>query len=227
MRALSPDSLGTLPTSVAVPRYDRAAVTAGIVHLGVGGFHRAHQAVYLDALLGAGGSPQWGVCGVGVLPHDRRLHEVLHSQSGLYTLLVKHPDGSRTARVVGSLLEHLLAPDDPRAVVERLADPATRIVTLTVTEGGYVLPDEPRGADPAPTSSFSLITDALALRRQRGTGPLTIASCDNIEGNGQVARRRSRPRAPTGCRARRRPASRPRRRSAPAPPTGRRRWSPE
>jgi mannitol 2-dehydrogenase len=193
VRSLSPDVLAALPPSVAVPGYDRTAVSAGIVHLGVGGFHRAHQAVYLDALLAAGESPAWGVCGVGVLEHDRRLHEVLRRQDGLYTLVVKHLDGSRTARVVGALLEHLLAPDDPRAVVERLADPATRIITLTVTEGGYqlpseLLPDERPGAGPAPVSSFSLVTDALALRRQRGSGPLTVASCDNIEGNGEVAR---------------------------------------
>jgi mannitol 2-dehydrogenase len=187
MHPLSPDVLDTLPPAVALPRYDRRSVSAGIVHLGVGGFHRAHQAVYLDTLLGDGHSPGWAVCGVGVLPHDRRLHEVLRRQDGLYTLVVKHPDGSRTARVIGSLLEHLLAPDDPRAVVERLADPLTRIVTLTVTEGGYVLPDE-AGAGPAPTSTFELLTGALALRRQRGTGPLTIVSCDNIEGNGDVAR---------------------------------------
>jgi mannitol 2-dehydrogenase len=188
MRPLSPEVLGTLRPEVAVPRYDRPSVSAGIVHLGVGGFHRAHQAAYLDALLSAGGPPSWGVCGVGVLPHDRRLHEVLRRQGGLYTLVLKHSDGARTLRVVGSLLEHLLAPDDPRAVVERLADPATRIVTLTVTEGGYVLPDEPPDARPAVATAFSLVTDALAQRRQRGAGPFTIASCDNIEGNGDVAR---------------------------------------
>jgi mannitol 2-dehydrogenase len=143
VRSLSPDVLASLPPSVAVPGYDRTAVSAGIVHLGVGGFHRAHQAVYLDALLAAGESPGLGACAAsGVLAARPAAARGAARQDGLFTSGRQAPDGSRTARVVGSLLEHLLAPDDPGAVVERLADPATRISHADVTEGGYQLPAE-------------------------------------------------------------------------------------
>ncbi len=202
MRPLAADSLPLLPDTVPVPRYDRDTVTTGVVHLGVGGFHRAHQAMYLDRLLSAGSARGWGICGVGVLPHDRRMKEVLTAQDGLYTLVEKHPDGTVRDRVIGSLVDYLLAPDDPPAVVERLASPTTRIVSLTVTEGGYnahpatgefdadnevVLRDVPPGA--VPSTVFGFVTEALVRRRERGLAPFTVMSCDNIEGNGTVARR--------------------------------------
>ncbi|MGN9813360.1 hypothetical protein ACTMSW_28900, partial [Micromonospora sp. BQ11] len=139
VRMLSTEALLHLPATVPVPRYDRRAVTVGIVHLGVGSFHRAHQAVYLDRLMSAGTVPEWGICGVGVLPHDRHMKEVLDAQDHLFTVVVKHPDGRLEPSVVGSLVDYLFAPDDPEAVVERMASPATRIVTLTITEGGYCL----------------------------------------------------------------------------------------
>ena len=136
MSRLSASTLSTLGPSVWTPRYDRSAVRAGIVHLGVGGFHRSHQALYVERLLEAG-QTDWGICGVGVLAGDRRMAEVMAAQDCLYTLLVKHPDGFLDARVVGSIVEYLFAPDDPDAVVEKMAAPGTRIVSLTVTEGGY------------------------------------------------------------------------------------------
>ncbi|RBY81190.1 mannitol dehydrogenase family protein [Blastococcus sp. TF02-09] len=200
--ALSTRTLPRLHASVARPAYDRAQVRAGIVHLGVGGFHRSHQAVYLDDLMQAGRALDWGVCGVGVLPADRRMAEVMAAQDCLYTLVVTHPDGTQDARVIGSIVEYLLAPDDPEAVVERMTDPAIRIVSLTVTEGGYnvdavtgafdagnaaVRADLAPGAVPA--TSFGLVTEALVRRRARGTAPFTVLSCDNIPGNGDVARR--------------------------------------
>jgi mannitol 2-dehydrogenase len=186
MRPLAADSLPLLPDTVPVPRYDRDTVTTGVVHLGVGGFHRAHQAMYLDRLLSAGSARGWGICGVGVLPHDRRMKEVLTAQDGLYTLVEKHPDGTVRDRVIGSLVDYLLAPDDPPAVVERLASPTTRIVSLTVTEGGYnahpatgefdadnevVLRDVPPGA--VPSTVFGFVTEALVRRRERGLAPFT------------------------------------------------------
>jgi mannitol 2-dehydrogenase len=188
--------------AVSVPGYDRAQVRTGIVHLGVGGFHRSHQAMYLDRLMEQGGALDWGICGVGVLPGDRRMAEVMAAQDCLYTLVVAHPDGSLDARVVGSVVEYLLAPDDPEAVVERMADPAVRIVSLTVTEGGYNV-DDVTGAfdagDPAvradlvpgaaPRTVFGLVTAALVRRRARGVAPFTVVSCDNVPGNGDVARR--------------------------------------
>jgi mannitol 2-dehydrogenase len=177
-------------------------VRIGIVHFGVGGFHRAHQAMYVDRLMNEGVALDWGICGVGVMPGDRRMAEVLAAQDGLYTLVVKHPDGRFEPRVIGSIVDYLFAPDDPEAVIERLADAGTRIVSLTVTEGGYNIsdvtgefddsnPDVRADLEPGatPRTTFGLITEALARRRGRGETPFTILSCDNVQGNGDVARR--------------------------------------
>ncbi|WP_029432007.1 mannitol dehydrogenase family protein [Blastococcus sp. URHD0036] len=201
MPRLNATTLSTLGPSVSTPRYDRAAVRPGIVHLGVGGFHRSHQALYVERLLEAG-QRDWGICGVGVLPGDRRMAQVMAAQDGLYTLVVKHPDGFLDARVVGSVVEYLFAPDDPETVVERMAAEATRIVSLTVTEGGYNTsaatgefvgdaPDVLADLRPAATlrTSFGLVTEALARRRARGLPPFTVVSCDNIPHNGDLARR--------------------------------------
>ncbi|NUO34785.1 MAG: mannitol dehydrogenase family protein, partial [Dermatophilaceae bacterium] len=136
---LSATTCAALPPEVGRPAYDRSKVTAGIVHFGVGGFHRAHQAMYLDQLMEQGEALDWGICGVGALPHDRRIVDTLTAQDGLYTLVVKHPDGRREPRVIGSIVEMMFAPDDPQAVVDRLTDPRTRIVSLTITEGGYLV----------------------------------------------------------------------------------------
>jgi mannitol 2-dehydrogenase len=195
-------SLSSLDPVVAVPGYDRGSVRAGIVHLGVGAFHRAHQALYLDRLMNDGKALDWGICGVGVLPGDVRMRDALASQDCLYTLVEKSPDGSQQARVIGSIVEYLLAPDDPEAVVERMADPAIKIVSLTVTEGGYnfhAVTGEFQADDPgvvhdlepgaAPKTSFGLVVEALDRRRQRGIPPFTVLSCDNIQGNGDAARR--------------------------------------
>ena len=198
----SDTTLAELGARLAVPSYDRSRLTVGIVHLGVGGFHRAHEAMYLDRLLSAGRAQEWAICGVGVLPHDARMRDALVEQDGLYTLVEKAPDGTWDARVVGSIVEHLLAPDDPERVVERMADPAVRIVSLTVTEGGYNLhpvtgefvaddPDVVHDLAPGavPRTSFGLVVEALVRRRERGTPPFTVMSCDNIAGNGAAARR--------------------------------------
>ncbi len=175
MTALSSAALPSL--GVPVPSYDRSAVTAGIVHLGVGGFHRAHQALYVDDLLAAGAT-DWGICGVGVLPGDVRMRDALVAQDHLFTVVVKHPDGTLEPRVVGSVVDFLLAPDDPEAVIEKLASPATRVVSLTITEGGYQVP----------SVTFDYLVEALSRRRSRGEAPFTVMSCDNILGNGHVAR---------------------------------------
>ncbi|MEU1981011.1 mannitol dehydrogenase family protein [Nocardia sp. NPDC019395] len=194
-------TIGKLPEVVSVPSYDRSGIETGIVHFGVGGFHRAHQAMYVDRLLELGEAREWGICGVGVLPSDRRMRDVMHEQDCLYTLSVTHPDGTWQTRVIGSIVEYLYAPDDPEAVLGKLADEHTRIVSLTITEGGYnfsaatgefdahnpaIVADLAPGAVPA--TAFGLIVEALARRRERGLAPFTIMSCDNIEGNGHVAR---------------------------------------
>jgi mannitol 2-dehydrogenase len=202
MQPLDGESLTSLSAGVATPTYDRSRVRAGIVHLGVGGFHRSHQAMYVDRLLEQGAAQDWGICGVGVLPSDRRMAEVMAAQDCLYTLVVKHADGTYDARVVGSIVEYLLAPDDPEAVVEKMAAEQTRIVSMTVTEGGYNISAVTGAFDPADPdvvhdlrpgaalrTAFGLVTEALVRRRDRGLAPFTVVSCDNIEHNGDVARR--------------------------------------
>lgn len=202
MPALSNATLHRLDPRIAVPRYDRRAVTPGIVHIGVGGFHRAHQAMYLDELMNRGQALDWGIVGVGVMPGDRRMQEALAVQDHLYTLVVKHPSGEREPRVIGAMLDYVFAPDDPEATVERMVDPAIRIVSLTVTEGGYNFhpvsgefdlgdPDVRHDLDhpQAPRTAFGLVIEALVRRRARGLAPFTLMSCDNIQGNGEVARR--------------------------------------
>ena len=198
MTALNQANLGSL--SVPVPSYDRSQVKVGIVHFGVGGFHRAHQAMYIDQLMEQGKALDWGICGVGVMPFDLKMKEAMEAQDCLYTLVEKAPDGSWDPRAIGSIVQYLYAPDDPDAVIEKMADPATRIVSLTVTEGGYnfhpvtgefdadnpaVQADLAPGAVPATT--FGLITEALVRRRSRGIEPFTVMSCDNIQGNGHMA----------------------------------------
>ena len=187
---------------VPTPRYDRSRLRIGIVHFGVGGFHRAHQAMYLDRLMNAGEALDWAICGVGVMDADREMQEALRAQGYLYTLVAKHSDGRYEPRVIGSIVDFLFARDDPEAVIERLADETTRIVSLTVTEGGYSIDDltgefDPASSDAAhdlepgavPQSFFGLITEALARRRARGVAPFTILSCDNLQGNGRLARK--------------------------------------
>src|SRR5690606_21854339 len=187
--------------AVGLPPYDRTGLRPGIVHLGVGGFHRAHQALAVDELLRRGEARDWAICGVGLLPGDAAMRDALVPQDGRYTLVTKHPDGALEARVVGSLVEYLYAPDDPEAVLERLADPATRIVSLTITEGGYnfdqvtgefdaTAPAVVAAARPGavPTTVFGYVVEALARRRARGVPPFTVMSCDNVQGNGDKAR---------------------------------------
>jgi mannitol 2-dehydrogenase len=198
MTALNQANLGSL--SIPVPSYDRSQVRVGIVHFGVGGFHRAHQAMYIDQLMEQGKALDWGICGIGVMPFDLKMKEAMQSQDCLYTLVLKDPEGGWEPRVIGSIVQYLYSPDNPDAVIEKMADPATRIVSLTVTEGGYnfhpvtgefdaenpaVQADLAPGA--VPTTTFGLITEALVRRRSRGIEPFTVMSCDNIQSNGHVA----------------------------------------
>ncbi len=192
---VQPDRLDELAALVPVPPYDRGALQVGIVHLGVGGFHRAHLAAYVDALLRRGEARDWAICGVGVLASDAAMRDVLQRQAGLYTLVTKHPDGTDEPRVIGSVVRYLFAPDDAEAVVQQLSLPGVRIASLTVTEGGYdvdagsaeVQADLQPGA--VPRTAFGLVVEALARRRAAGTAPFTVVSCDNVAGNGEVARR--------------------------------------
>jgi len=201
MKELRNDTLASLPADVSAPRYDRGTLRSGIVHVGIGHFHRAHQALYLDELMRQGSALDWAICGVGVRPGALALRDALARQDHLYTLTVKEPDGSRRSRVIGSINEYRHAGDDAAGLVAQIADPATRIVSLTITEGGYGI-DPATGAftgespeiqadlrDATPNrTAFGLVLQAMRLRRARGDGGLTIMSCDNIEHNGQVAR---------------------------------------
>jgi mannitol-1-phosphate/altronate dehydrogenase len=160
---------------VMVPSYDRAALRPGIVHIGVGGFHRSHQAVYLDRLAEAGVSNAWGITGVGVRSGGGRGD--LLRQNCLYSLLERSPEGDR-ARVVGSLLDYLHAPQEPGRALAALTSSETKVVSLTVTGDGY-------GSD-APVPRF--LAEALRLRREAGVPPFTVLSCDNLPENGATAR---------------------------------------
>jgi fructuronate reductase len=153
---------------VARPSYDRRAVKAGVVHLGVGAFHRAHQAVVFDAVLGTG-DLRWGVTGASL--RSPAVRDALAPQAGLYTLVERNGVGERL-RVIGSVGDILVAPENPRLLIEAMAAPDVHLVTLTITEKGY------------DGEAIGVITDALALRRERGLAPFTAISCDNLSGNG-------------------------------------------
>lgn len=172
--------------------YDRSQVTTGIVHVGVGGFFRAHQAMYLDRLMNDGEALDYGICGIAALPHDRRIYEAMTGQDCLYTLVLKHPDGRREARVIGSMTSMIFAPDDPQAVVDVMADPATKIVALTITEGGYLI-DQVTGEFRADHPSIQADLEpgprrarrsASSWRRSpggvRSAWPFTVQSSDNL-----------------------------------------------
>jgi mannitol 2-dehydrogenase len=200
-----PLNASTLPywrERLPAPAYDRTRVTPGVVHIGVGGFHRAHQAMYHDRLMNEGAGLDWGICGVGVMAADQVMKRVLEAQDGLYTLVIKHGDGKYEPRVIGSIVEYLFAPDDPERVIAKMAAESTRIVSLTVTEGGYNIndltgefdlsnPDVQHDlvADAVPGTTFGLVTEALRRRRKQGLTPFTVMSCDNLPGNGELTRR--------------------------------------
>lgn len=203
---LTPSSLSAIATHrhVAVPMYDRARVEAGWVHIGCGAFHRAHQAIAAEQLLTKhfGTHLKWGLVGVNLLPTDRALCDVLRAQSGLYSVLQRDLSGERL-QVVGSISDVLHAPSELSAVTELLCSPNVRLITLTITEGGYYfdratdrfLVEHPdivhdlglqKGV---PKSALGLLAKVLAERFARGVTPPTILSCDNVKENGAVLRR--------------------------------------
>ncbi|WP_343727131.1 mannitol dehydrogenase family protein [Burkholderia seminalis] len=203
LQPLSHATIGRAAPHVAVPGYDHHRLTAGIAHIGVGNFHRAHQARYIDHLLHLPGHENWAICGIGLGNSRSSIAkaDALRAQDCLYTLTEFSSDGTTTVRVIGAMIEYLHAPSDPEAVLARLADPAIRIVSLTITEGGYNL-DETTGAfrfdapDVAydllggpPRTAFGFIVEALRRRRAANVLPFTVMSCDNLRGNGDTARR--------------------------------------
>jgi mannitol 2-dehydrogenase len=199
---LNSKNLPLIPGEASLPGYDRSILKTGIVHIGVGAFHRSHQAYFTDRLLQNPGNGDWGICGIGLLESDRKIIDWLVQQDGLYSVMITGPDGILTARVIGSVVECLYAPDDPEAVIEKMADPGIKVITLTITEGGYnfdsatgeFLINEPSVQtdlkNPGnPKTVFGYLTRALMRRKERGLSGLTIQSCDNIPQNGNVLNR--------------------------------------
>jgi mannitol 2-dehydrogenase len=181
-----------------VPTYDRSTLQRGVVHIGAGNFHRAHQAVYFDDLACSGVSNQWGVTGISLRSRD--VKDVLSAQDGLYTVVERGHEG-QTARVVGSIGSVHYAPNDRAAVRAALADPRTRVVSLTITGNGYFLDPVTREFDASNpdvradmldsgsyNTAWAYLTEALELRRRAGTAPFTVLCCDNIPDNTQAAR---------------------------------------
>jgi fructuronate reductase len=194
---LSDTTLRSLPKAVTIPEYDRGKVAPGIVHLGVGAFHRAHQAAYVDTCLAAG-ETDWGIVGVSLRSADTR--DALTPQDGLYTLAVRS-SGEEKLHVIGSIGSMLVAPEDPGAVLAALTDERTRIVTLTITEKAY-LRAAGGGLDTAhpdivhdlanpqmPKTAYGFLAEALARRRAAGTPPFTVLCCDNLPANGATLHR--------------------------------------
>ena len=196
---LNASTLDSLPPEVAKPAYARAAQSPGIVHVGVGNFHRAHQGVYLDALFNLGVDLDWAIVGAGVMPFDQAIYDALAPQD-FYGTVVEQTAERSDARVVGSMLD-IVPPTEPARLLETLADPAIRIVSLTITEGGYFIDsstgvfdqDHPAivadATDPDdPKTVFGFICAGLRRRRDAGHAPFTVMSCDNIPHNGVVTR---------------------------------------
>ena len=195
---LNQAALAALPENVAVPSYDRHALKPGIMHIGVGNFHRAHQAVYLHELFSLGEDHDWGLIGAGIKPYDAVMRERLRQQDWLSTIVELDPNGF-TAKICGSMIDFVEV--DPAAVVERLTSPDIRIVSLTITEGGYFLDARSGSFDAthpdivhdinnpdAPETVFGTLIAALKQRRAKNIVPFTIMSCDNLPENGIITR---------------------------------------
>ena len=197
---ISARTVSEVPGDIQHPRYDRRALGEGVVHFGVGNFHRSHQAPYLEDAMVAERAFEWGICGVGLLRSDRALHAALTAQDGLYTLIERDAEHA-SARVIGALKRHLLASSNPNAVFEAVAAPLTRLVTLTITEGAYRAHGT-NGLDFAhpdvqhdlrrrwrPKTIYGFLAEGLDRRRLRGIGPVSVVSCDDFPDNGRVVHR--------------------------------------
>ncbi len=199
---LNTQNLTAISSQVSIPEYNRDTINTGIVHVGIGGFHRAHQAYYTDQLLKDPSFNNWGICGVALLDFDTKIYNILKDQNGLYTLIVKELDGSLTKKVIGAMVEYLFAPENPLRVIEKMANPDIKIITLTITEGGYnyneatgtfdfenlLIQHDLKNPD-VPKTIFGYLTQSLKLRKERGLLGCTIQSCDNIQGNGHMIKK--------------------------------------
>lgn len=202
MKRLSNSILHELPSQVARPTYDRSTLKAGILHFGVGAFHRSHEALAIDRLLEQGKAHEWAIIGVGLLPSDSRMRDALMEQDCLYTLVTKHASGKIDYQVIGSIIDYIFAPDESEKLLAKLVDPAIKIVSLTITEGGYSFDRVTGEFDPTtepvatdlkgaahPVSAFGYIVEGIKRRKEAGIASFTVQSCDNIQGNGDVAKK--------------------------------------
>jgi mannitol 2-dehydrogenase len=199
---LNKQNLNRLAPEVVLPAYALSDTRQGIAHIGVGGFHRAHQAYYTDALMNTGEGLDWAICGVGLRAEDRRARDDLKEQDYLFTLFELGDTDDTEVRVIGAIRDMLLAEDGAAALIDKLASPEIRIVSLTITEGGYCIDDSTGEfmaqlpqiqhdlAHPnAPKTVFGFLCVALAKRRAAGTPAFTLMSCDNLPHNGAVTRK--------------------------------------
>lgn len=198
--SLRRDRLDTMASDIDRPVYAAADLRPGIVHIGVGNFHRAHQAWYLHRLMQRGQAHDWAIIGAGVRPGDAAMRDKLAAQDYLTTLIELRSDRT-SAEIIGSMIDFLPVENDNAALITQMADPATRIVSLTVTEGGYYVDPASGSFDvdhpdivhdiahpDAPRTAFGAIVAALSRRLKTGTGPFAVQSCDNLQGNGNVTR---------------------------------------
>lgn len=199
---LNHKNVNRLQSSVIVPGYQIEKVKTGMVHIGIGGFHRSHQAYFAQRLLNQNkyAGLEWGICGIALLEADRKIYEVMTSQDQLYTLMIPDINGEFSVEVIGSIKEILYAPENPCKVIQKMADISTKIISLTITEGGYNFTSEGnfnwdnddvlwdlQNPD-KPKTVFGFLFNAMKLRRKQNCGGVTFLSCDNIEHNGDVLR---------------------------------------
>ncbi|WP_405415326.1 mannitol dehydrogenase family protein [Maribacter sp. Asnod1-A12] len=198
---LNNENLAEISKQLPTPTFDRTSLKVGIVHVGVGGFHRAHQAFYTNLLQEKENASEWGICGIGLRKGDQKIHDVLQKQDGMYTLIVKHPDGNIDSQVIGSIIDFKLGYDTPKLVIDQMAHPNTKIVSLTITEGGYNFNPATgefdfENADVQyelqhpndPKTIYGFLTAAIKKRKEDGLPAFTVMSCDNIQHNGDVAK---------------------------------------
>lgn len=199
---LNQTNISKIAEQIPCPTYEREQLKNGIVHIGVGGFHRSHQAFCIHQLLEKHGATDWAICGVGLREGDRNMADVLEAQDCLYSLVTQHPDGKVDSEIIGSITEYLLAVETPQLVIDKMAHAETKIVSLTITEGGYNFnpntgefnfenPDIHHDLlhPSKPKTVYGFLMAALRKRHNNGLAPFTILSCDNIQHNGDMARK--------------------------------------
>ena len=198
--SLSNATLTQVPDIIKKPTYDRSSLTPGIVHIGLGNFHRAHQSWYLNRLFEMGLDHDWAIIGAGVRPYDAAMRQKMKAQDYLTTLVELDPSG-KSAEIVGSMIDYVPVEEGNGPLIAKMADPSIRIVALTVTEGGYYIDLATKGFDAShpdmqhdaanpdkPRTAFGAMIAALRMRRDEGIGPFTGQSCDNLQGNGTILR---------------------------------------